>query len=134
MSDMTTRETERERATRRVMRTLTHWSATNRLPVRLEDGTSPVVIALPDDPMEEIEARRLRMGGYVNLVVAYPEYMLLLRARDEAETDETAEIAPFSSVAMLVAWLQSTEKKSGSFRIRPARHVMPTVEQLEYAF
>lgn len=116
------------------MRTIARMAAVRPLPVRLEDGSCPVVVALPSDRVGDVEARRERMGGHVNVFVAYPDRLLQLSMREMPDDDDTADVSPSSSMDMLVTWLTSTTTGTGSIRLTQPRHAAPIVEELQYAF
>lgn len=67
-------ETPREQAIRRVMRSISRRVVNSGpLPVRAKDGSYPVVVALPEDTVADMDERRHRIGPDVNVVVAYPD-------------------------------------------------------------
>jgi hypothetical protein len=134
MTDMTEFETEYDQATRRVMQAVARRVAHNPLPIRLEDGTSPIVVALPTDTVEAIDARLARAGGSANIMVAFPDKIMLITALTAEYDNDIADVAPNSTVEMLIEWLQSTTTGTGSIRLREPRHSLPRVEELEYAF
>lgn len=134
MKDMAKFETDYDKATRRVMQTVARVLAKRPLPVRLEDGTSPIVVALPSDSVATLDARLARAGGSANIFVAYPEKLMLVAARDEHLDDDVADIHPDSTVDMMILWLKSTPKGTGSIRVGEVVADAPRVEEMEYAF
>lgn len=125
-------ESPREQAMRRVMRSLPRRMASvGPLPVVGVDGSHPVVVLLPDDTVEEMETRRLRFGGEVNVVVAYPNNMVMFPMRQN-DRDDSMEIHPDASMDMLVVYLRQTGESTSSIRIG-ARASLP-LEELAYAF
>lgn len=125
-------ETPREKAIRRVMRSISRRVVNSGpLPVRASDGTYPIVVALPDDTVAEMEERRNRISRDVNVVVAYPERMVLIAMRD-AVRDDPAEIHPDSTVDMLVLYLRSAGEQVPAIKI--GSRTAPKIEELAYAF
>ena len=119
------------------MRTVARMGARGPLTVTIGDGIAPIVVALPSDRIDEVEDRRLRMGGHVNLFVAFDELLVQIAMYDLPDNDETIPVAPDSDMGMLVAWLKSTTTLSGSIRLTPPKHAIPSVpliQEFEYAF
>lgn len=125
-------ETSREQATRRVMRSISRRVVNSGpLPVQAADGTYPIVVALPDELVTDMEERRSRISREVNVVVAYPDRMVLIAMRD-GDSDDPAEIHPDSTMDMLVYYLRNTSVATPSIRIGNAS--APLLEDLAYAF
>lgn len=101
------------------------------LPVRAIDGSYPVVVALPDDTVADMEERRNRISRDANVVVAYPERMVLIAMRD-AVRDDPAEIHPDSTMDMLVNYIKYNSETIPAIRIGSV--TAPRIEELAYAF
>ena len=126
-------ESPREKAIRRVMRSISRRVVSfGPLPVRAEDGTYPIVVALPNETVAEMEERRNRLSRDVNVVVAYPERMVLIAMRD-AVRDDPAEIHPDSTMDMLVHYLRNSGSNDVP-SIRIGSTTAPRLEDLAYAF
>ena len=125
-------ESPRERATHRVMRSLPKVLLNNGLAIKNEDGVSRLVVVLPDDTVQEMEERRLAMGGNATVIVAYPDHMVVIPLL-EGERGDTAEIYPTSEMSMLIEWLR-TPTSTGSFRLRAPKHAKSILQEHDYAF
>ena len=132
MDELTDNETPREQAIRRVMRSISrrvvHYGP---LPVQAADGTYPIVVALPEDTVADTEDRRNRVGRNANVVVAYPERMVLIAMRDGVN-DDPAEVHPDSSMDMLVLFLKNNPEDIPAIRV--GSRTAPRIEELAYAF
>jgi len=129
-------DVDREKVIRRVMRTVAREQARSPLPVRLEDGSSPLVVALPGDSVADVFERVGGFGGSANLIVAYAERLKLLSIELNAssETREPADVHPVASIGMLCDWLDCTPDGSAQIRINDAFAAPPVVRELAYAF
>jgi hypothetical protein len=101
------------------------------LPVQAEDGSYPVIVALPNDTVADIDDRRSRMSRDANVVVAYPERMVLIAMRDGVR-DDPAEIHPDSTMDMLVYYLKNNPEDVPAIRV--GSRTAPRIEELAYAF
>lgn len=127
-----TTESPRDQAIRRVMRSISRRVVNSGpLPVQATDGSYPIVVTLPDDTVADMEDRRNRMSRDANVVVAFPERMVLIAMRDVAR-DNPAEIHPDSTMEMLVYYLQHSSEEVPAIRI--GAKTAPRVEELAYAF
>lgn len=125
-------ESARDRTIRRVMRSIARRVVSfGPLPVQAADGTYPLVVALPDDTVADMEERRNRISRDVNVVVAYPERMVLIAMRD-AVRDDPAEIHPDSTMDMLVYYLKNSGEKTPAIKV--GSKTAPRLEELAYAF
>jgi hypothetical protein len=101
------------------------------LPVQAKDGSYPVIVALPDDTVSDVEDQRDRISRDANIVVAYPERMVLIAMR-EAVRDDPAEIHPDSTIDMLVLYIKSHSEEVPAIRV--GSKTAPRIEELAYAF
>jgi hypothetical protein len=125
-------ETPREQAVRRVMRSISRRVVNfGPLPVKAKDGTYPVIVTLPDDTVSDMEDQRNRVSRDANIVVAYPERMVLIAMRD-AVRDDPAEIHPDSTMDMLVVYIKSHTDDVPAIRV--GSKTAPRIEELAYAF
>jgi hypothetical protein len=132
LSKSTEGESTRDQAIRRVMRSISRRVVNaGPLPVQAKDGSYPVVVALPDDTVADMEERRNRIGRDVNIVVAYPERMVLIAMRD-AVREDPAEIHPDSTMDMLVFYVRNHSEDSPAIRV--GSKTAPRIEELAYAF
>lgn len=139
---MTNMNEIRLEATTRVMKALARLTARESLPVRLEDGHSPIVVSLPEDTVVDLVARVERAGGDANVVVAYPEFFAIAAFTGEYRSeniDDVATVHHLSNVDMLLTWLRSTPDNSGSIRVDDPSDCEntasdPVVREHEYAF
>ena len=135
MADKIT-QTERDRATTRVMRAVARRSVVlGPLPVRAEDGSYPVIVTLPDDTLGYMESRRNHIGRSANVIVAYPERMVLIAMRD-GQSDDAAPVDSDASMALFVSWLQNTDMQRPAIRVtkRAETAARPRVEEIAYVF
>jgi hypothetical protein len=101
------------------------------LPVQAKDGSYPVIVALPEDTVSDMDERRNRISRDVNVVVAYPERMVLIAMRDSVR-ENPAEIHPDSTMDMLVLYLKSSSEVVPAIRV--GSRTAPRIEELAYAF
>ena len=125
-----TTETLRETAIRRVMRTVARHGNTAPL-VRDPEGRAPIVVALPDDAVADVEAQRERLGGVANLFVAYPDKLILLNMVPTIEVYDVADVHPNSTIDMVLGWLRARPEETGTIRVGIT--VSQDVRELEYA-
>lgn len=96
-------------ATRRVMKTVARQSTTQPLPVIADDGTRPVVIALPDDDLKTVFERVEAFGGRANVFVAFPDWLALIELINGSETRDDAtvqQVHETTSMSMYVELLK----------------------------
>lgn len=125
-------ESSRDIVVRRVMRNLARRAINHGpLPVQAEDGTYPVVVVLPEDTVGDMEERRSRVGRDANVVVAYPDRMVLIAMRD-AVRENAAEVHPDSPMDMLVIFLREHPDENPAIRV--GARMAPRIEDLAYAF
>lgn len=129
---MNTQETVRDRVIRRVMRNISRRVVNSGpLPVQAADGSYPIIVTLPDDTVADMEASRERISRDANVVVAYPERMVLIAMRDGVHEDP-AEIHPDSTMGMLVYYLKNSGEQVPAIRV--GAKTAPLLEELAYAF
>lgn len=137
MRNMTT---DRVEATRRVMKALARLASNGPLPVKLEDGTSPVVIAMPSDSVKDLAKQLKRAGGVANVLVAYPDHFALSALEETPSAtsiDEVAEVNQLSDVDMLVHWMRTLPEHGGSFTVtgdKDSGDHAPMVQDMDYVF
>lgn len=135
MADNVT-QSKRDRATTRVMRAVARRSVVlGPLPVQADDGSYPVIVTLPDDTLGYMENRRKNIGRDANVVVAYPDRMVLIAMRD-GQREDAAPVDADASMALFVSWLQSTDMDRPAIRVtaRADSRPRPSVEELAYVF
>lgn len=88
---------ERGTAIRRVMKTVARRAVVAPLPIQADDGTRPVVVALPDDTLKGVVERIMEFGGRANVFVAYPDDLALVElsvgAHEDSHDDEGNDLA-----------------------------------------
>lgn len=127
----------RSLATRRVMKTIARRVADQPLPVRLADGTSPVVVALPEDQLVDIGDQVKRLGGHANVFVALGDGLALIDfIVENGETQPSAQPAhEATSMAMYVELLKLHVGTPCSVTVeRGVSATAPSVRSLAYAF
>lgn len=131
---------ERGEAIRRIMKAVARIAARGSLPVKLENGQSPVVVALPQDSVEHLSEQLVQAGGSANVLVAYPDHFYLVAMAEtpsSSDLEEVAEVHHLSDVDMLLQWMKTLPEAGGTFKVNgsPAReHVSPVVKEMEYVF
>ena len=129
-------ETPRDRVIRRVMRNISRRVVNSGpLPVQATDGSYPIVVTLPEDTVADMEERRNRINRDANVVVAYPDRMVLIAMRDGVREDPQ-EIPPTTTMAMLVLFLQNAGEDVPAIRVGVASERLDEMdlEELAYAF
>ncbi len=130
-------ESGRDRVIRRVMRSISRRVVNSGpLPVQGSDGSYPIVVALPEDTVADMEARRDRISRDANVVVAFPERMVLIAMRDAAREDPQ-EIPSTMTMAELVLFLQNAGQDVPAIRVASPDDLVPedvVLEEMAYAF
>lgn len=96
-------------ATRRVMKTIARRSTVQPLPVVGDDGTRPVVIALPDDDLKTVFERVEAFGGRANVFVAFPDWLALIEfiaGSGDPHSAPVQRVHEAASMAMYVEFLK----------------------------
>lgn len=124
---------ERDETFMRVIKSLSRLRADGLvLPVRRENGAAPVVLALPSDPIGEIEERISAAGGSANLVLALVDRLVVWAWTESTpENVEAIEVHEDASLDMLQLWIAHCE---GSASINLVRASLGSARELEYQF
>lgn len=101
------------------------------LPVQAHDGSYPIVVMLPEETVADMEDRRNRLSRDSNVVVAFPDRMVVIAMRDGIR-DDPAEVHPESTMEMLVYYLKSNPETTPAIRV--GKTTAPLIEELAYAF
>jgi len=128
---------QRSLATRRVMKTVARRAVEQPLPVRLSDGTFPIIVTLPDDTVVSVGDRVRKVGGRANVFVAFSTDLALVEFLAEATAGEGgSQIAhEDTSMAMFVELLKLHPGESCNITIsRNVSASAPSVRSLAYAF
>lgn len=86
--------------------------------LRDEKGGIPLVIALPNEPMNDVIARLQDAGGAANIVVAYAKRVVIFPLTASSPAGEIEEL-PVSKSMSIGMFLSSTKKheKGKSFKL-----------------
>lgn len=105
--------------TARVMKSLSRLRAHHDvLKVRREDGTAPVVVALLDDCVGDVNARVTAVGGCANVILAERDgFMIWSWDVDGIESIETIDVHHDSTMGMLRIWLAQNPDAVASFNV-----------------
>lgn len=118
----------RDAATRKVMKTLSQREGT--LPLVLDDGTSPLVIAMPYEHVSEVMNRVASMGGQANVAVAFAKsYSTLIMARSAAHTGDYLVINQDLSMGMFLITVKNHPGEKIRFQFRDVDANVPEVSQ-----
>ncbi len=118
----------RDVATRKVMKTLSH--STAGLPFTLQDGTSPLVIAMPYEHVSEVLNRVRSMGGQANVAVAFAtNYATLVIGPETDFSGNEMEINQDLSMGMFLIKVKSHPGQRVRFRFRDVDANVPEVRQ-----
>ncbi len=124
----------RDDATRRVMKTVAHTFASEPLPFQLEDGTQPLVVALPSEYISEIVNRVISIGGKANIAVAFNDHFTTIVLGDDAKQSmDVLEINQDLSMGMFLIKLQQNPGKSMRLKFRGVDANVPE-SSLELAY
>lgn len=121
--------------TKRIMRTIGLRAEPFQL-FRLEDGTSPMVVALPNERISEVLDRVRRVGGSANVAVAYAKNFEMLTLQDSASTNAQGEllISEDISIGLLALRLRENRGKTLRLKFRDADVEVPHFEsEVAYA-
>lgn len=125
-------------ATRRVMKTIARRQTIQPLPVRLQDGSSPVIVTMPDDKLVDIVAQIETTGGRANVFVAFPEGLALVDCAidsmgDVPETQQSTHHE--TTMAMYVAFLRHSNGEPVTVPVESGAFASsPSVRDIAYAF
>lgn len=107
------------------------------LPVVLDDGSTPVVVALPDDTIESVYRRIEKFGGAANVFVAYPENARLIEMSIADDGEPPAEQSGHGhmSMAMYVDFLLLNPGEASRITIAVGESVAThETRELHYSF
>lgn len=123
----------RDAATRKVMKTIGQREET--LPLVLDDGTSPLVIAMPYEHVSEVINRVASLGGQANVAVAFAQsYATLIMARTTEYTGEYLVINQDLSMGMFLISVKNHPGQKIRFQFRDVDSNVPEISQeLAYA-
>lgn len=130
---MTTKlfETKRDQAIKRVMRSLPGIAASGALVSEKDDA--PLLVMLPDDTVGYLTNALSRVGGTANVVIAFPETILLMTVTPGVLDDNHVAASEHADVKMLVDWIGAIPDNTALFSVTvDASHEVP-VRQLTYA-
>lgn len=122
----------RDDATRRVMKSLARPHASGALSLQLDDGTRPLVVALPFEKVSEVVARVRVIGGKANVAVAHAKNFntLVMDLNPRTATDRpVVEITQDLSMGMFVLRIEQNPRKSILFRFHDIEAGVPSVSQ-----
>lgn len=124
-------ETKRDQAIRRVMRSLPGIAASGVLVT--ENSDAPLLVMLPDDTVAYLSDALARVGGTANVMIAFPERILLLTITPSVLEENHVEANASAELQMLVDWIGAVPENTASFSVQTASaHPVP-VRQLSYA-
>lgn len=116
MSDILTSATYRKRV-KYVMSTIGFQSRNMNL-ITNEQGETPLVIALPNEPMQDVVKRLHEAGGTANIAVAFPRKVVVFPLTAQEPSGEIVEM-PISNTMSIGLFLQKSKKnKSQSHSLR----------------
>ena len=117
-------ETKRDQAIRRVMRALPGIAASGALVP--DESDSPLLVVLPDDTVAHLSDELARVGGTANVMIAFPEKILLLRVTPGVLEENHVEADSAADLQMLVDWIGAVPENTASFSVQSARaHAVP---------
>ncbi len=122
----------RDDATRRVMKSLARPHTAGALSLRLDDGTRPVVVALPYEKVSEVVARVRAIGGKANVAVAHAQnfHTLVMDLEGRSSTSRpVVEITQDLSMGMFVLKVEANPSKSILFRFQGIEAGVPVASQ-----
>ena len=124
-------ETKRDQAIRRVMQSLPGIVATGALISDKHDA--PRLVMLPDDTVGYLSEALARVGGTANVVIAFPEKILLMTVTPGVLDDNHVDANAHADMQMLVDWIGAVPDSTASFSVNAkTAHPLP-VQQLTYA-
>lgn len=128
----------RSLATRRVMKTIARRTPANPLPVKAQDGSTPVVVALPDDRLLDIATHvQKQFGGHANVFVTLPDHIALIDFQlDPSGVDRQDYQSGHAntSMAMYVSFLKMNPGKPSMLTLKMGSPVGADVQDIAYAF
>lgn len=119
--------------TKRVMKTIGCSAEPVEL-MKLEDGTSPLVVALPNEYVSDVFDRVTALGGQANIAVAYAKHFQTLTLTDRSVTAGELEVNRDLSMGMLLIKMSRNPGKTIRVKVRDSAVALPQIEtKLEYA-
>lgn len=84
-----------------------------------EQGETPLVIALPNEDMQDVLGRLIDAGGQANIVVAFPKKVVVIPLTSRRPDGVVSEISVTTtmSVGMFIQQIQKHGGKNSSLRI-----------------
>lgn len=83
-----------------------------------EQGETPLVIALPHEPMQDVVKRLHEAGGTANIVVAFPKRVVVFPLTAQAPDGETVEMAISNSMSIGLFLQQNKKNNNQSKSLR----------------
>lgn len=105
--------------TARVMKSLSRLRGKNDvLPIRQPDGTAPIIVALLDDCVGDVNARVTEVGGCANVILAERDgFMIWSWDVDGIESIDTIDVHHNSTMGMLRIWLAQNPDTVATFNV-----------------
>ena len=126
----------RDDATRRVMKAIALKNPQVQLPYTAEDGTHPLVVALPSELISDVVGRVVSVGGHSNIAIAFATnfYLIVIDSDGRKKTDGEMEVTQDISMGMFLLKLQGHPNQSVRLRFKNIEAEAPSTQQeLEYA-
>ena len=126
----------RDDATRRVMKTIALKSPPVQLPYTAEDGTKPLVVALPAELISDVISRVVSVGGHSNIAIAFATnfYLIVIDSGGRKKGDAEMEVTQDISMGMFLLKLQQHPTQRIRLRFKNIEAEAPATQQeLEYA-
>lgn len=123
----------RSATTARVMKSLSRLLAHDDiLPVRRTDNTAPIVVALPDDAVGDVNEWVTEAGGCANVILAERDgFYIWAWDVDGIETIDTIDVHHHTTMIMLQLWLTQNPDAVASFNVLASA---ARAEELAYQF
>lgn len=119
--------------TKRVMKTI-GTSATPVHLMKLDDGSSPLVVALPNENVSDVFDRVRAIGGNANIAIAYAKDFQMMTLSDRAVSDGELEVNRDLSMGMLSIKMSQNPGKTIRIKVRESAVALPQIEtKLQYA-
>ena len=126
----------RDDATRRVMKAIATKNPSVRLPYAAEDGTKPLVVALPSELISDVITRVTSIGGHSNIAIAFATnfYLIILHSQGIESSDAEMEVTQDISMGMFLLKLQQHPGQLVGLRFKNIEAASPSTQQeLAYA-
>ncbi|MDR6572332.1 hypothetical protein J2X60_000968 [Curtobacterium sp. 320] len=102
--------------------------------MKLDDGSSPLVVALPNEYVSEVFDRVRELGGNANIAIAFAKDFQVMTLSDRAVSHGELEVNHDLSMGMLLIKMSKNPGKTIRISVRESAVALPQIEtKMQYA-